>query len=99
MVGAPFLSLPVSREVAPSFSVGILADPHKDIVPDADVRMEAFLAACELHTPDFVIQMGDFCHPLQQNKGFLSLFSSFKGPTYHLLGNHDMDEASKEKTP
>ena len=98
MVGAPFLSLPIGQEEQASFSIGIIADPHKDIVPDADQRMEEFLKACETHTPDFVIQMGDFCHPLPQNKGFLSLFNSFKGPTYHLLGNHDMDEASKEET-
>ena len=98
MVGMPYFKIPLLKKEAKSFCVGLMADPHKDIVFDADIRLEAFLKACEERKPDFILQMGDFCHPLKKNKGFLDLFNSFPGPKYHLLGNHDMDEASKEET-
>jgi predicted phosphodiesterase len=55
---------------------------------------------------DFLIELGDFKDqntPPVENKTLLYLqkieevFQQFNGPTYHVLGNHDMDSISKQQ--
>jgi len=55
---------------------------------------------------DFVIELGDFKdqNPVPNEANTLkylttieSIFRQFNGPTYHVLGNHDMDGISKEQ--
>ncbi|UCD50974.1 MAG: metallophosphoesterase [Phycisphaerales bacterium] len=70
---------------------GICADVHKDIMHDADERLRAFIDGMNRRQVDFIIQLGDFCRPYARNDGFMSIWRSFKGPGYHVLGNHDMD--------
>lgn len=74
---------------------GIVADVHKDLVPDADFRLEQFVEAAQEREVDFIIQLGDFCMAESKNLDFLSIWRSFDGPRYHVLGNHDMDRHSK----
>ncbi len=54
---------------------------------------------------DFLIELGDFKNkvtPPNKKKALLhlhaieNLFQQFKGPTYHVIGNHDLDSISKE---
>jgi predicted phosphodiesterase len=76
---------------------GIVSDVHKDIMPDADARLETFISEAKKRKVDFIIQMGDFCFGEKKNKDFLNLWENFSGPKYHVLGNHDMDKDSKEE--
>jgi len=55
---------------------------------------------------DFLIELGDFKDEKppgneQQTIGYLraieEVYQGFDGPTYHVLGNHDMDSISKEQ--
>jgi predicted phosphodiesterase len=55
---------------------------------------------------DFVIELGDFkdqdavpdeANTLKYLETIEGVFQQFKGPTYHVLGNHDMDGISKEQ--
>jgi len=55
---------------------------------------------------DFLIELGDFKDqdeiPIEENtlhylKKIESVFQNFEGPTYHVLGNHDMDGISKKQ--
>lgn len=55
---------------------------------------------------DFLIQLGDFKDqdepPTEEStlrylKTIESVYRQFKGPRYHVLGNHDMDSISKEQ--
>lgn len=55
---------------------------------------------------DFVIELGDFkdqdvepdeAKTLKYLSDIESVFQQFKGPTYHALGNHDMDSISKQQ--
>ena len=55
---------------------------------------------------DFLIELGDFKDqdnpPVEQKtitylRSIESVFQKFNGPTYHALGNHDMDSISKEQ--
>jgi calcineurin-like phosphoesterase family protein len=77
--------------------IGIVSDVHKDLMPDADQRLETFINQARDRKVDFIIQMGDFCFGETKNKGFLNIWESYKGPKYHVLGNHDMDMNSKEE--
>ena len=76
---------------------GIVADVHKDLIPDADSRLQKFINEAQKRNVDFIIQLGDFCMANPKNKGFLNIWESFKGPKYHVLGNHDMDRNTKEE--
>jgi 3',5'-cyclic AMP phosphodiesterase CpdA len=73
-------------------------------------KLDAFSAAMNAAGADFVIELGDFTdNPVngsltadQRRKaalGFLEAaearLAQFKGPRYHVLGNHDTDQASK----
>jgi len=55
---------------------------------------------------DFVIELGDFkdqdtvpneANTLNYLTDLESVFQQFNGPTYHVLGNHDMDGISKQQ--
>lgn len=74
---------------------GIVADVHKDLMPDANDRLEQFIAQAIESEVDFIIQLGDFCMAEAKNKDFLDIWETYKGPKYHVLGNHDMDKHSK----
>lgn len=55
---------------------------------------------------DFLIELGDFKdqddppdeqRTIQYLKTIEAIFQQFQGPTYHVLGNHDVDSISKEQ--
>lgn len=70
---------------------GICADVHKDIMHDADSRLQTFIDEANKQQLDFIIQMGDFCRPYDYNREFMEIWNSFRGAKYHVIGNHDMD--------
>ncbi|WP_242202153.1 metallophosphoesterase family protein [Aestuariivivens insulae] len=70
---------------------GLIADVHKDIMHDADYRLQDFITAASKKDLDFILQLGDFCRPYDYNKPFLNIWNSYKGDKYHVLGNHDTD--------
>lgn len=71
---------------------GVCADVHKDVMHDADQRLQVFVSEMNEKGVDFIIQLGDFCQPQEYNVSFLGIWNSFEGPAYHVLGNHDMDD-------
>ena len=76
---------------------GIITDVHKDIMHDADARLQTFITAMTEAKVDFIVQLGDFCIPKAANQGFLDIWNSFTGPRYHVLGNHDTDGGHKRE--
>jgi len=74
-----------------SLRFGLCADVHKDVMHDADSRLQAFIDEASEKELDFIIQLGDFCRPYDYNLGFMSIWNSFQGDKYHVIGNHDMD--------
>ena len=70
---------------------GVIADVHKDVMHDADQRLQVFIDTMNKQQVDFVLQLGDFCIPTPKNLGFMKIWNSFLGPRYHVLGNHDTD--------
>ena len=78
--------------------IGICADIHQDIIHDAEGRLKVFINQMKSEEPDFIIQLGDFCHPIKDNKRFMKIWDEFEGSKHHVLGNHDMDLANKSET-
>jgi len=75
---------------------GVCADVHRDIMFDAEERLQYFVDEMNNEKVDFIVQLGDFCFPKEENRTFLETWNSFNGPKYHVLGNHDMDISSKQ---
>lgn len=92
--GAFIIPNPLKKEsncVSEKMKFAICADIHKDIMHDADARLQAFIDEVANEDLDFIIQMGDFCRPYDYNLDFLSIWNSYAGKKYHVIGNHDMD--------
>ena len=70
---------------------GLCADVHKDLIHDADSRLQYFVDNMAEQELDFVMQLGDFCTPHDRNRGFLHVWNSYEGDKFHVLGNHDVD--------
>ncbi len=85
------LSAIALKEKKKSLKFGICTDVHKDIMHDADSRIRAFIEDATEKESDFIIQLGDFCRPYDYNLEFMSVWNSFQGKKYHVIGNHDMD--------
>jgi len=69
---------------------GLIADIHPDVMPDGIERVRAFVAAMQRAQVDFILQLGDFCWPAPRNQPFLEAWNQFRGPRFHVLGNHDI---------
>jgi predicted phosphodiesterase len=78
---------------------GICADVHKDVMHDADQRLQAFVGEMNENDIDFIVELGDFTQPQDYNASFLNIWNSFEGPSFHVLGNHDMDNDTGDRYP
>lgn len=92
------LFLPVRRLIsrADSLCLGVIADLHHGLAPRAIERLEEFMSAVRLRKPEAILQLGDFNFGPTRGEECMDLWRTFNGPRYHVLGNHDMDFASKE---
>jgi len=69
-------------------------------------KMKEFIDIANRGKVDFIIELGDFkdqdkvpneSNTLRYLTDIEAVFQQFKGPVYHVLGNHDMDGISKEQ--
>jgi Icc protein len=78
--------------------LGLISDLHVDIVHDGEARLQAFLKEMQKEKPSALIQLGDFAIPKPENSPLILKFNSATPRSYHVIGNHDMDEGfSKEE--
>lgn len=80
-----------------SLKFAIITDIHQDIMHDGEERLQDFVDAARENKVYFIIDLGDFCFPKEENLSFLNRWNEFSGDKYHALGNHDMDICSKEE--
>ena len=92
LTGLPALTHAAS---AGGIRFGVISDLHQDIMHDAIERVTAFVDAMTAAKADFIVQLGDFCVPVERNREFLAAWNRFPGPRWHVLGNHDMDGGRK----
>lgn len=76
---------------------GICADVHQSPgYADNAWRVEKFIGEANERKADFIIQLGDFVCPDASGQRVVDIWNRFKGPRYHVLGNHDAEFAGKE---
>ncbi|MCM1989068.1 metallophosphoesterase family protein [Oceanirhabdus seepicola] len=75
----------------------LFTDLHYDHIPDGRERIENFVTNIKDTDVDFVIQLGDFCIPKEENQVLLDMLDSIGKPYYHVIGNHDSDLFPREK--
>lgn len=75
----------------------VYTDLHHDLIPDAEDRLKTIIQNAERNKVDFMIEIGDFAFALPKNKVIKDILESTSIPTYHTLGNHDMDKNSKNE--
>jgi predicted phosphodiesterase len=102
--GVPALATRLSHAATPltrsgRLRFGMISDIHPDMLPDGLDRVRAFVSAMEQAKVDFIIQLGDFCWPAPTNRRYLDAWNTYPGKSYHVLGNHDMDDGyTREQT-
>jgi 3',5'-cyclic AMP phosphodiesterase CpdA len=69
----------------------IFTDLHYEHIHDGYQRLENFAYKVRNLDVDFVIQLGDFCVPKEENRFLLNMLDSIGKPHYHVIGNHDSD--------
>ncbi|ADL53002.1 metallophosphoesterase family protein [Clostridium cellulovorans] len=74
----------------------VFTDLHYEHIHDGEERIESFINSIKDDQVDFIIQLGDFCCPKEENQGLLNLLYSVGKPLYHVIGNHDSDSFSKK---
>lgn len=85
------------RAKSTAVRMGLLADLHHGLEPTAMDRLEAFVEAVSERKPDCLLQLGDFNYGDEGSRECMKLWEQFRGPRYHVLGNHDMDRRTKEE--
>lgn len=74
----------------------VFTDLHYEHIPDGYERMKNFINNIKDEEVDFVIELGDFCNPKEENKFLLNMLDNVGKPHYHVIGNHDSDSFPKE---
>ena len=71
--------------------IGMCSDVHLPTMHDAEKRITSFIDSMKIAKPDFIIELGDFGIPKEEFAPYFSIWNSFEGPKYHVIGNHEMD--------
>ena len=72
----------------------VFADLHveKKWSADGEERLDAILERAKKENVDFIIHCGDLTHDAIKEKHVVDKYNNFEIPTYHVLGNHEMDK-------
>lgn len=93
-----FIVLLLSCQKTEIIKFAVCTDVHQDLIHDASDRLSNFVESAKENDAEYIIQLGDFCMPENENELFMNIWNSFTGPRYHVLGNHDMDISDKTST-
>ena len=74
----------------------MFSDLHYDVMPDGDRRINDFLTYAKNAKVEFIIELGDLCHPLNENNHVLDKLRSSEVPCYFTVGNHNTDNFTIE---
>lgn len=85
-----------AASAAESWRMGVIADLHFGLAPDAMDRLQAFMGDVDQVKPNCILQLGDFNYGIGDARGCLREWEQFSGPRHHVLGNHDMDKTDKQ---
>ncbi len=103
LAGSTFLlpsvgfALPQGDSSREALTMGVIADLHHGLAPDAMSRLEVFMDAVAQLKPDAILNLGDFNYGTPQALECKILWEEFRGRKYHVLGNHDLDKTTKKR--
>lgn len=89
---SPIVDQSLSRKRFGELSLGVCTDLHHDIYYDAPQRLKRFIQEMNVLKPNFIVQLGDFCHPKEENNEIRQIWNEFDGKAFHTIGNHDHEE-------
>lgn len=105
-----FCTVPVLGD--PIIQFGVITDSHHCNQPDSTTRFysaalpkaQQFVNTMNAANAAFAIELGDFVDRLTGNKDPLvnlseieNIYTSFNGPHYHVLGNHEFDNLRRNE--
>lgn len=67
----------------------VFTDLHYDAVPDGDRRLKELMKAAKEKEADFILNLGDTCHPKAENRKIVETIRNCGIPCYTIPGNHD----------
>ena len=85
------------NEIMDIVRFAVFTDLHYDHIHDGKMRINNFLKDIQNTSLDFIIELGDFCYPIDKNKPLLRELQQTGVPFYCVLGNHDTDAYSREQ--
>jgi len=74
----------------------VFSDLHYDHIHDGYSRLQNFIDGVKNENLDFVIQLGDFAYPIDENSFLHEKIRETGVPFYSVLGNHDTDSYSRD---
>ncbi len=69
----------------------VFTDLHYDVIHDGDRRLHEFINSVKEENIDFIIELGDLCHPTDANKHLISELKEEGVPCFFTVGNHNSD--------
>jgi len=75
----------------------VFTDLHYDHIPDGERRLQQFIDRVKKEKIDFVVELGDICYPIEENKIILKELGKLEVPCYFTIGNHDSDAFPREQ--
>lgn len=69
----------------------VFTDLHYDAVFDGDRRLKELMKAAKEKEADFILNLGDTCHPKIENRKIVETIRNCGIPCYMIPGNHDTD--------
>ncbi len=73
----------------------VYSDLHHDLMPGGPERLQAIVDAARRERAELMISLGDLVFPKPENQVIPETLARSGIPQYHAMGNHDMDQGSK----
>ena len=75
----------------------VFTDLHYDVIPDGDRRVRELLEHCLAQHVEFIVELGDLCHPTRENRKLMNQFQESGLQCYFSMGNHSTDFCSQQE--
>lgn len=87
----PSAALGAASRTSDPVRLGLIADTHVGLAPDAEQRLDVFLKTMADQAPDGLVQLGDFAYPQPAYQKWFDRFNQLTSHPIHTIGNHDYD--------
>jgi len=75
----------------------VFTDLHYDAMPDGQLRLEKLIRYGIDKKAEFILGLGDICHPKEENRFVIDSFDGCGLPYYFIPGNHDKEYCNEAR--